>query len=810
MGEWGRSNTPPLLPPFNITNMDCSSRQPLDKPFEREFKGIPEQDLELILKRAQEMLEDDWIKGYNYEVKDARGIGGQIYLDVKLTIVGACYGKPIKLYYALLWFPWKKYPGRDWAFRADANIELKAFNAIDYILNGLSSGSSTVLEFNIFIPPDIYPEERFLKPVVDLRVHYPEWIDYTLEAYPTHGPFEIQPYRSFNLTVTDYDGLNPISGARIVIRRLMHYYDVREYITPDNGTIRIYRLEEDDYEVRVYWNSSLFLQESSLVHIGHHTAYDLASGGIRTLLFNVEVRALDLRERPLNGVRIALDGVEAVAENGSTLYQLVPNGNHSLQAYWMGVKLLDEWVWVGYHPTISPEIKEPKLKLILPVDDLLVQAVDSGGSPLAVNFTVLDPRGALPETRLYSSTGLLNITQIIVGDYHVHALNCSPVFRTCAEASGIFHPGKPSKLQLPLHSITLHIYSRNNVGLGNASVMLDGVKTRADRWGYVSFPGIPEGEYYVKIMWKGVEVYDGRITVSGPGSWNITADVYNIGIGLKTADGRPFPAFWILIDPSGHKHESGRQSDTIAIELVPRGSCSLIILDERNLTLLSWNTSIEKLAGMHVIELPVKDMVLRVFWSGGAPVFNARAVLIGPAGLKSEGLTDKQGMIVFSLMPFVNYSLKIYYPGATIPIFSGNVTFTGKPIEIEARLTGVAVKVVDVFGNPLPGASARLQVSGIILGERRSGHDGVIVFSGIPYLGAYQLEVWHGSLKASRVIHPGETAIIELGIINLLGLVLPLQDFIIIVSAFAAVTAIPAILRMIIKRIRASARTEVQ
>jgi len=803
MGEWGKLKA-------NITNMDCSLRQPSDKPFEKEFKGIPEQYLELILKRAQEMNESGWIKDYDYKIENAYGFGGQVYFDAKLTIKEACQGKSIKLYHVLLWFPWKKYPGRDWAFRADANVELKAFNPIDYILNGRSPGSSIVLEFNIFIPPDIYPEERLLKPVMDLRVHYPGWIDYTLEAYPTHGPFEIQPYRSFNLTVTDYDGLNPISGARVVIRRLMHYYDVREYITPDNGTIRIYRLKEDDYEVRVYWNSSLFLQESPLVHIGHHTAYDLASKGVRTLLFNVEVRVLDLRERPLNGARIVLDGVEVITENGLTLYQLVPNGNHSLQAYWMGVKLLDECVWIGYHPTISPEIKEPKLKLILPVDDLLVQAVDSGGSPLAVNFTVLDPRGALPETRLYSSSGLLNITQVVVGYYHVHALNCSPVFRTCAEASGVFQPGRLSELQLPLHSITLHICSRDGIELGNASVMLGGIEARADRWGYVSFPGIPEGEYRVKIMWKGIEVYDNRIVVSGSGSWNITADVYNIRIELKTADGRPFSAFWILIDPSGHKHEVGRQSDSIAIELVPRGSCSLVILDERNLPLRSLNTSIEELAGINVIELPVKDMVLRIFWSGGAPVSNARVVLMGPAGLKAEGLTDKQGMIVFSLMPFANYSLKIYYPGATIPIFSGNVTFAGEPIEIEARLTGIAVKVVDMFGNPLPGVSARLQVSGIILGEGRSGPDGVVVFSGIPYLGVYQLEVWHGPLKMSRIIRPGETAIIELEALNLLGLILPFQDFIILVSALAAVIAIPVILRIIIKRVRASARMEAQ
>jgi hypothetical protein len=505
-----------------------------------------------------------------------------------------------------------------------------------------------------------------------------------------------------------------------------------------------------------------------------------------------------------------LDGVEAVAENSSTLYQLVPNGNHSLQAYWMGVKLLDEWVWIGYHPTISPEIKEPRFKLILPVDDLLVQAVDSGRSPIAVNFTVFDPRGALPETTLYSSSGLLNITQLVVGDYRVRASNCSPVFKTCAEASGVFQPGRLSELQLPLHSATLHIYSRAGSELGNASVIFGGIEARADRWGYANFPGIPEGEYRVKILWKGIEVYDDRITVSGSGSWNITADVYNIRLELKTADGRPFPAFWIFMGPSGHKHEAGRPSDVITIELVPRGPCSLTILDERNLTLISLNASVEELLDMRVLELPVKDMVIKVFWSGGAPVSNARVVLMGPAGLKGDGLTDKQGMIVFGLMPFANYSLRIYYPGAVIPLFAKNVTFDGKPIEVKARLTGIAVKVVDVLGDPLPGASVKLYVSGIILGEKRSGPDGVAAFSEIPYLGAYQLEVWHGPLKVNRIIRPGESVVVELEAINLLGLIVPLQDFIVILSALAAVIVVTIIMRIIVRRFRASARAETQ
>jgi len=53
------------------------------------------------------------------------------------------------------------------------------------------------------------------------------------------------------LMITDYDGINPISGARVVIRRLIQYLEERSYTVPENGVIRIERLREGDYEVRV-------------------------------------------------------------------------------------------------------------------------------------------------------------------------------------------------------------------------------------------------------------------------------------------------------------------------------------------------------------------------------------------------------------------------------------------------------------------------------------------------------------------------------------------------------------------------------
>ncbi|MCD6421253.1 MAG: hypothetical protein J7L17_02460, partial [Thaumarchaeota archaeon] len=471
MGEWGTIK-------INLTNTDCSTRIP-EKVFE--FDDIPDYALNAIIERAEEMREEDLIKGFNVSISYSHGYGGVIYHDAELRIFGACSGRSIKIYHALLWFPWESYSGKEFGSKSDINLELKAFNPIDYILQGYSPGSSTIVEFKVFIPPDILPEERTLKPAVDLRVHYPGWLDYTLENYQPIGPFEINPYRSFNLTITTHDGVEPIAGARVVIRRLIHYYEVREYVTPENGTIRIGRLREGDYEIRVYWNSSRFRQESPLIHLGKHSAYDLAaSKTLKTQVFNVRVEVLDLRGRRLNGSITFLDGVKQIAESGVAVYKLVPNGNHTLQAYWMNEKLYDEWIWVGYHPTLAPEPKKPYYKLVLPVDDLLVQAVDSGGNPIGANFKVMDPENRIPVVEEYSKTGFLNVSRIPVREYLVKAVNCSEVFGSCAEASGAFKPGFKSLLRIPVHSAVFRIYSADRRVLENATVLFGPLTVKAN------------------------------------------------------------------------------------------------------------------------------------------------------------------------------------------------------------------------------------------------------------------------------------------------------------------------------------------
>ena len=798
MGEWGVIR-------INLTNMDCSARIQ-EEVFE--FDDIPDYALNAIIERAEEMWEEDLIKGFDVSISYSHGYGGMIYHDAELKIFGACSGKAIKIYYAFLWFPWESYSGKEFGSKSDMNLELEAFNPIDYILQGHSPGSSTIVEFDVFIPPDILPEERTLKPAVDFRVHYPGWLDYTLENYQPIGSFEINPYRSFNLTIATHDGVEPIAGARVVIRRLIHYYEVREYVTPENGTIRIGRLREGDYEIRVYWNSSLFAQESPLIHLGDYSAYDLAaSKALKTQVFNVRVDVLDLRGRRLNGSITFLDGVKRVAENGVAVYKLVPNGNHTLQAYWMGEKLYDEWIWIGYHPTIAPEPKKPHYELVLPVDDLVVQAVDSGGNPVGASFELTDPEGRIPAVEKYSRTGFLNVSRLPAREYLVKAVNCSEVFGSCAEASGAFKPGSRNLLEIPIHSAAFRIYSMDQRPLGNATVIFGPLEVKANDSGMVAFAGIPAGAYPLKVFWRGVEVYSDRVNVDRSIVEDVLARVYDVRLRLRTADDKAIRVWWILVDPLGAVHTPQAPSDLITLELVPDGECNLTILWEENLTIVERRLAVAELAEMSSLKLPVGRLTLKFVWEDGSPIAEAPVLLKRLLDNRSyESVADQEGKAWFEDMLFGDYYLRVNYPGAKFAIISRNVTFSGDVITVEVKRSQISVKVVDFLGNPVEGARVKVSMSGAVFREESTGASGILTFTKLPPMPTYRVDARYGSARAWGYAYPGQLLVIKLDVIRLPGFMIQISALASMMPYLAALIAVLVIIlvarRLVAKRRR--------
>ena len=181
MGEWGTLQA-------NITNYDCTQRINWDGHFDK----ILRDDLEAIEQRAEDMKNMSLIRGYSIDIKRSWGYGGAIYHEADVHLYGVCTGRSIKILWVRFWFDWSRYGGREAAgFKAQVNRVLKAYDPIQYVLNGASPESSVIVSVRIFIPEWIEPDERLKRPYLDIRVDYPGWIEYTLEKFPVGGPFEI-------------------------------------------------------------------------------------------------------------------------------------------------------------------------------------------------------------------------------------------------------------------------------------------------------------------------------------------------------------------------------------------------------------------------------------------------------------------------------------------------------------------------------------------------------------------------------------------------------------------------------------------
>ena len=791
MGEWGTLQA-------NITNYDCAQR--ID--WNGHFDKILREDLEAIEQRAKDMKNVSLIRDYSIDIKRSWGYGGTIYHEADVHLYGVCSGRSIKILWVRFWFDWSRYGGREAAgFEAQVNRVLKAYDPVQYVLNGASPESSVIVSARIFIPEWIEPDERLKRPYLDIRVDYPGWIEYTLEKFPVEGPFEIQPYRSFNLTITDFDGVHKLGGARVVIRQLIHYYKVREYMTPENGTIRIWRLLEGRYDLRIYWNSS-YRQEHDSIYVGQPTAYDLASSGtVKTNLFNIRINPLDRRGRALKGAKVVFDGFEKSAENGTAIYELVPEGNHTAQIYWMGMKIFDGWLWVGYHPTIQPVVTRQAeiYNLKLPVDDLIIQATDTGGGSVGANYTVMGPSPELNFKDIYSGNGTLIIRQLPIAQYHVKAVNCSSLFKRCVEAEGDYEPGRRSRLILPIHSIKLRILSNSSKPLKNAYIKLGPTSLMAGEDGFAWFTGVPEGRYRIEVEWRNLTVYEGWIDVAGSVEEDIRARVYDINLKFLTNSGKSYLCLLNFTAPAGINITMDNPIKSFSVEYVPEGSCDLMVYTIDGVRLRELKMNCSKMAELEEVTLPVSDMRLRVAWSDGRPIERCRIeVYDWVHGRRFNGLTDENGTLTFKDMIFSNYTIKINYPYTPIPIKMFNETFRGDEVVVRVEEAWLRVKVVDMLGNPLSGAEVSVFYGLVPIQKSVTGADGTAYFKRLLKLPTYTLHVRYGSDEKRIYARPDESVETRMNVIGFgdMGTIL---KYIVVVGVVATVLIISIKLILYVK-----------
>ncbi|MCS7126170.1 MAG: Ig-like domain-containing protein [Aigarchaeota archaeon] len=795
MGEWGKVYV-------NITNMDCSAREN----FFVELKSVSEKVVNELVKRAEEMEKMEWIRGYDLKVKNLWGYAGDRYGDYSLTVFDSCTGSKIDIVGVGLWFPFQEI-GRRMTFWNTSKRTLEAFNPINYILHGVDPKSSTILSFRVYIPEDIPSEEISMKPIVDVRVILPGWFEYTLESYPVaENRVDILPYRTFNLTITDFDGLNPVPNAKVIITRLMYYYEKREYITPENGTLKIHRLYDDKYEVAVYWNSS-YTQEYPFIQFEQHWAYDLARSKIlKTSLFTLRIKPIDVYGRPLNRALVMFDGFEKIAENGEAVYLMVPQGNHTAQIFWKGVKVFDGWLWTGYHPTIYPWMTRPAVEhvLKLPVGDLIVQAVDTGGNSVGANFTVIGPNLETSFGNIYSRTGLLNISQLPILDYNIRVVNYSKLFKNLVEHTDVFRPGEKRFIQLPIHSVKLKVESMTGRPVADVILRLGPASSRTGEGGYTVFSGVPRDEYEVLGEWLGIEVYRGKIVVEGSMEKVLRAVIYDINIRLIDYNGKEYPANYTFLDPLGRMFKD-KAVKNLRIEYVPEGLCKLVITDiSVGRELLNKTMKTKELYEISEIVLPVADMKIDVKWSDGKPVEKAEIEVVDLAGGSMNAFTDHNGTALLEKQFFSNYRVTIYHPYTKLVVISQETEFKGQILRYSLEKAFVTVRVVDLLGNPIQGAEVYLSHFGVLLSNQKTDQNGIAFFKDVVKLPLYDAYVSSRGLSGSERVGPGGSIEIKLDYVSLAGLGLSISDILgiaVLAISIIIIIVIVVLVRRSIRRI---------
>jgi hypothetical protein len=799
---------------FQLVNTDCSSRA--RDPYVREFTQKWEDELRPIIERLDAMNRTGYIQDYVVEDSNAVVYGDRKLADWKVTVVGYCVGQPIQVESAKVWYAWPGY-GESLSSTISLKKRLDAVDPIKYIFEGETRGWTLLFTLPFSFPPEISSQLFEMQPTVTLTLRYPSGFVYDYRYGPlgsdsqwwlwglegaVYGPFRLSPYRTFNLTVTDHDGVIPLGGAKLLLDAHMYTYEVR--LTADSeGVVQFKRLPDFySYDVVITYTPPL-VGEEIRVYVSSHEALDLASAKtIRTELYTLRVYPIDQSGRLLINATVLLQLVEepqtgrtAQALNQSTggyaSFYLLPTGNYSITIHWRGVEVFSAPRYIGYHPTqgFSPLSFEAKTA----VSNLIVSAVDMAGNPVGAVFEV---RGPTPETsfsNLARRDGVLVIPQQPLATYLVSAVNESAAFNSRVSASSSVRPGEPVKIILPIYSLSLKILSMDGKPVPGAEITLHTLAFRSDTYGGITIPGVPSGSYRLSVRHHGITVFSGEARIEGNTVLDIHVQVYDVDLTLVDGDGSPIVVEWILSGPGGNYSGTGNR---LYAPLLPEAPHRLTVyFRETGKPILALDEEIlpSEYRG-ESLTLPISTAKLRIVWSDGEP-FNGTLVLDGERYPISGGI-PRIGKLVHRTL---NISLETT---EGVELLRQEVQHTGKEIQVTVPQTQIVVIVQDVFLRPVEGAKVSiysLRRPGLLAASGNTGGDGRALFTRLPEaLGPYRVEVVYGDERFEVYAPAG---VLRFGLNSLVvgGTAIPAT---LMVGALAVATAI-ALVAAIIGRVRA-------
>ncbi len=802
---------------FQLINLDCSRRA--QRPHVTEFRQAWEENLTPIFERARLLNETGFISNYRVNYSNLVVFGDRRLADWRLEIHGHCEGSPIFVEWAAVWFAWPEI-GRAVEARVRVDKSLAALKPLDYIFKNDINSSITIFTVPFNFPPKVRPQHLGIQPTVTLSLRYPSGFSYQFEYTPsgikpgfaiwglkgaTYGAFKLSPYRTFNLRVTDYEGMIPLAGAEITISAYVYPFKMR-IATNASGYAEFRRLPDAYvYDIKVDYNVSMLGEKVSVLSASYE-AIDLAIlQSLRTELYTLRVSPVDRLGRVIEGAIVYLEPGKAQSEpphdrvvnqttGGYASFYIVPTGNYTISVEWRGLSVYRGHRYVGAHPTYG--FSPTSFSVAANVDDLRVTAVDRAGNPVGAVFSVVGPNYETSYFQIEEPDGVLSLPQMPITDYLVTAVNQSTLYDARSEATGRVRPGAPARLELPIYGVSLRALSADGEPLGLASVKIHTISaiTRAD--GLAVFTGVPQGVYEVEVIYEGTTVYTGKLEVRDNVSKDLLCAVYDIKVRFLTDEGTPVIVDWRLTGPRGEFSGTG---EGFSRELMPEGEYRLTATFRQGREEVLALNKTARASDLRSINftLPLGRLVLRVIWDDGQP-FEGFAEILGSRARLRDGFVE------VPVLPYGRYNVSVI-SGGDVPVLKVELMHDGGEETIKISSTAIVVKVVDVLRRPLERAEVKLyspRSPWSPLAIAATGPDGAVKLTRLPATlspfrvvatyGGERLESWVSGAEAT-VVFPA----LEVG-----GTLLEAGLVLVIVSGLVALAVSIELLRNLIKRRR--------
>jgi len=746
--------------------------------------------------------------------------------NITIVIRDYCVYKPIFVEKVRIWFPWKGY-GRSLYSEVNVGKVLRGYEVSEFPLSVLKAvgpreeGPWYDYYRNMSIPfwvPEELPSEflgsQGVVVEVDARTEGGLWTFGGAFGQPSvrvTGQVDVKPFRTFTLKVTDGEGAIPLGGAEVNLKAHVYPFSLK-FTTDASGMVKVFRLPDYyTYRVRVLYKPPL-LNESVPVLISDMDALQMVKG-IRAELHTMRVFPKDLKGRPLEGAEVTVGAISihlapgakagllfnGTAE-GYAAFPLLPTGNYSYRVLWKGVEVCSGTRYLGYHPTYGA--RPSSFEVTCKVGDLRIRAVDGMNNTIGAEFSVLgraasgDAVLVFPQKVEYAKNGTLVIRQVPPGVYTVEAVNRSATFgkevRGSAELKLITEIGAENEIvvRLPVFGVRIAVVSEDGDPLDSYRLEFGPVK--AEMKGTAVLPGVPEGEYPVRVLYKGVEVFSGNLEVDGNVERTFRARAFRASFLLKDYDGEPVAASWKVTGPGGTFSGSSPRGATEPLPEAPhrlevRGKVlgkEVVLLNTTFLPSQLRNAS---------LAVPLVTPVFRVVWSDGAP-FEGQ-LEVPELGLKASVVDGKAKLYAKVLVG--NYRVLVYdRSGARV--HDERVGTAPGGSELRVRAVPLNVKVVDVLGQPIAGASVQVRgAQGILMVDGRTDQSGQLSVARLPAAQApFLVSANWGGKRAETISQGGEVAL-RIDVINLGGTAV---DPALIGAAVAGAIAVAAI--MVFRRMR--------